>query len=235
MIREELNGLFKLQEIESRREALEQAIKNHSVEDYMHKLRKIINNLEKTLKEKNKRIIFLKNQLRHTEQKLQESYDMVKQMENRIYSGEVTTIKELNILKEKQDATRGKVEKYEEKALEIMEELENLNIDLPQEKEIAIKKKKEYNEKQLKTRQEIDKIKDELSMIIKQKQELETGISPELLDKYRRIKKFKREPVASVLDGKCSGCMMEVSVMIALEVERHEGLIYCENCGRILV
>ena len=44
----------------------------------------------------------------------------------RIYSGEVTTIKELSKLKEKHDAAREKVNEYEEKALDIMEELEKM-------------------------------------------------------------------------------------------------------------
>lgn len=235
MIKEELNGLYKLQEIEGRCETLKQAIKRHPVIKYLHELKKNIGDIETILQDKSKRIAFLKNELELAEEKIDESYITVKQLEERIYCGEVTTMKELKILKEKQDAARLKVEEQEEKALKIMEELDNLKVNFPQEEEISNKKKKEYSEKRLKTRREIDKIKEELTMIQKQKQQLETSISPELLDKYHRIKRFKRDPVAFVSDGKCNGCMMEVSVMIALEVERHESLIYCENCGRILV
>ena len=235
MIKEGLSGLYKLQELEVKCETLEQAVKNHSVVKCLHELKKSINDLEAKLQVKSKRITFLENQLKLMEQRINEAYATVKQFEERIYSGEVTTMKELNILKDKQDTARLKVEEYEEKALEIMEELENLNANFPQGEELANKKKKEYSEKRLKTRLEIDKIKDELTTITKQKRQLETSISPELLDKYHRIRRFKRDPVALVLDGKCNGCMMEVSVMIALDVERHESLICCENCGRILV
>ncbi len=235
MIKEGLSGLYKLQEIESKCETLEQAIKNHPVVKYLHELKKSISDMETKLQSKSKRIAVLKNELKLLEQRINESYATVKQFDERIYSGEVTTMKELNILKEKQDAARRKVEEYEEKAFEIMEELDNLNANFPQEEETTNKKKREYNQKRLKTRREIDKIKDELTMIIKQKQQLETSISPELLDKYHRIRRYKRDPVALVSDGKYNGCMMEVSVMIALDVERHESVICCENCGRILV
>ena len=177
----------------------------------------------------------MENELRQAEQIIDKYYTTAKQAEERIYGGEVTTVKELKILEQKRNSAQLKVEEYEEKALEIMEELDYLQANLPKNEEMANKKKKEYNEKRLKTRREIDRIKNELTMIIKQKQQLETGISSELLDKYHRIRRFKRDPVALVSDGKCNGCMMDVSVMIALEVERHESLIYCENCGRILV
>jgi predicted nucleic acid-binding Zn-ribbon protein len=201
----------------------------------LHELRKSISDLESTLQDKSKRIALLQNELKLMEQRISECSATVKQFEERIYSGEVTTVKELKILEEKQDAARIKVEGYEGKALEIMEELDNLRGNIPKEEEMSNKKKREYDEKRLKTCQEIDRIKVELTMKINQKQQLETSISPELLDKYHKIRRFKRDPVALVSDGKCNGCMMEVSVMIALEVERHQSLIYCENCGRILV
>ncbi|HHY70371.1 MAG TPA: DUF2730 family protein [Thermoanaerobacterales bacterium] len=235
MIKEELSGLYKLQEIEGRCETLKQTIKNYPTLKYLHELKKSISNLETTIQNKTQHIDFLENKLKQKEQRISEFYATVKQFEERIYSGEVTTIKELNILKDKQDAARLKIEENEEKALEIMVELDNLTINLPEEEEITNKKKREYSEKRLKTRQEIDRMKDELTKIQKQRQQLEASISPELLDKYHRIKRLKRDPVALVLDGKCGGCMMEVSVMIALEVERYESLICCENCGRILV
>ncbi len=128
-----------------------------------------------------------------------------------------------------------KIEKYEERALEILEEIDDLDLSLPKEKQLVAKKKKEYGEKQLQTSREIDKIKAELQVLQGHKRCLKIKISPKLLDKYYKIKKIKRNPVAGVVDGKCSGCMMEISVMLVLEVQRHENIIYCENCGRLLV
>ncbi|HHV19314.1 MAG TPA: hypothetical protein GXZ27_10770 [Thermoanaerobacterales bacterium] len=235
MIKDELSNLFKLQEIEDRCELLKQTLKSHPDLKRLCKLKKDVSETQEQLQDKNKRIHFLENELRQAEQIIDKYYTTAKQAEERIYGGEVTTVKELKILEQKRNSAQLKVEEYEEKALEIMEELDYLQANLPKNEEMANKKKKEYNEKRLKTRREIDRIKNELTMIIKQKQQLETGISSELLDKYHRIRRFKRDPVALVSDGKCNGCMMDVSVMIALEVERHESLIYCENCGRILV
>ncbi|NLU10562.1 MAG: hypothetical protein GXW90_06435 [Tepidanaerobacter acetatoxydans] len=236
MIKEELNNLYKLQEVEGQCKMLEKTIKSHPVLKNLSELKKTINNLDTEFKNKKERVNFLKKELKKIEQKTDEYCNMIKQFEERIYGGEVTTIKELKILRDKQDIARLKVKDYEEKAFKMMEELDYLETSLIQEKEIITKKKKEYNEKRLKTCQEIDRIKEELDIILKQKQQLEASISPEILSKYNRIKKVKHNPVAMVLaDRKCSGCMTEISVMIALEVEHCVGLVYCENCGRILL
>ena len=116
-----------------------------------------------------------------------------------------------------------------------MEELENIKKTFIQKRKEMIKQKAEYDDKRLKISREIDKIKKELTQISNEKQELERSISPELLNKYYKIKRLKREPIASMENGTCNGCMMKVSVMVAHEVKRHEELIYCENCGRILI
>ena len=235
MLKEELLGLSKLQKMEFQFEELEQVLKDHVEDKDISKLQKEINKIEAALENKNKRIELLKKELRRMELKLQELYETVKNMEERIYSGEVTTVKELELLKRKQEDARNKIDELEEKAIIAMDELENLKSIIPKENKMAAEKKKEYDEKRLKSRQEIDKINNELSMIVEQKNQLEKCISPELLKKYYKIKRFKRDPVAEVSDGKCKGCMMEASVMIALDVKRYEHLIYCENCGRILV
>jgi len=235
MIKEELGNLYKLQEIQDRLEVLQRALKSHPDLKHLYKLKKDVSDMQVRLKEKNKRIHMMENELLQMEQIINDSYIAIKQVEERIYSGEVTTVKELKILEEKRNLAHLKVEEYEEKALKIMEELDNLKTDLPQEIKLTEQKKTQYREKQLKINQEIGKIKAELALLQKQLQQLETSISPKLLEKFYKIKRFKRHPVALVSEGKCNGCMMEVSVMIALEVELHESLIYCENCGRILV
>ncbi|NLZ51989.1 MAG: hypothetical protein GX892_02385 [Thermoanaerobacteraceae bacterium] len=235
MIKEELGNLYKLQEIQDRCDLLKQALKSHPELKHLYKLKKDANYMQVRLQEKNKRIHLMENELQQMEQTINYTYTTIKQVEERIYSGEVNTVKELKILEEKRDLAHLKVEEYEEKALEIMEELDNLKTGLPQEIKLINQKKTQYREKQLKINEEIGKIKAELALLQKQLQQLETSISSKLLEKFYKIKRFKRHPVALVSEGKCSECMMEVSVMIALEVERHESLIYCENCGRILV
>lgn len=235
MLRDELYNLFKLQELQDRCESLEESLKSHPDLKHLFELKKDANEMRAKLQEKNKRIHDLEKQLRHMEQTVHDSYFAAKQLEERIYSGEVSTVKELKILEEKRNSAIHKAEDYEEKALMAMEELDILKTQLPGEIKLAEQMKTQYREKQLKINEEIGKIKTELGSIKKKLQQLEASISPELLEKYYRIKKLKTHPVAFITEGKCDGCMMEVSVMLAAEVKQHKRIIYCENCGRILV
>ncbi|AYO30305.1 hypothetical protein D2962_06440 [Biomaibacter acetigenes] len=123
----------------------------------------------------------------------------------------------------------------DDRALKLMEELEDLKKTLSAEKQEIVIMKREYNQKRLKTLEEIDKINLELERVNEEKKQLKNNISSELLDKYEKVKKQKKEPVAFILNGKCSGCRMDVSVMVIREVNRHESLVYCESCGRILI
>ncbi len=235
MIKEELSNLYNLQEMQNRCQQLKGGLKSHPDLKNLLKLKKDAGEMEAHLEEKNKRIHAMENQLHKMEQIIEDTCISMKQVDERIYSGEVTTVKELKILEEKRKAAQLKVEKYEEEALLIMEELDKLKADLPQEMQLANQMKAQYREKQLKIQQEIGKMKAELNLLQKQIQQLETSISPELLEKFYKIKRIKDNPVAMISDGKCSGCMVEVSIMIALEAKKHEKLVYCENCGRILV
>jgi len=235
MLKEELLNLYKLQELQDKCEKMEAILKSNPAMKQLQKLKKDREEIQARLQEKNKRIHNLEEELLHLEQTLHNSYDTVKHLEDRIYGGEVTSIKELGFLEEKRNSTLIKVKEFEEKVLSAMEELDDLKSGLAEIIDLTNLKKQQFKEKQLKINEEIGKIKTELASIKKQIQQLEASISPSLLEKFYKIKKLKHHPVAFIVDGKCNGCMMDVSVMVAAEVQQHKKLIYCENCGRILV
>jgi len=235
MLREELYKLYKLQELQDRCEKLEVTLKTYPDLEDLRMLKKDANEMQARLVEKNKRIQDLEAALQQMEQTILSSSSTLRQLEERIYSGEISNVKELKLLEEKCNSVRKKAEEYEEKALLTMEELDNLKKQLPEEVKLTEQKKMQCREKQLKIREEIGKIKAVLSSTKKQLQQLEASISPELLEKFYKIKKLKGHTVALVVDGKCDGCMMEVSVMVAEEGKQYKQIIYCENCGRILV
>ena len=117
-------------------------------------------------------------------------------------------------------------------------EAERLNITLNEfeaaKKQYGIARAK-YNEHKkiydevLKSKEpEIKKIKMELL-------ELEKGIEPKLLTKYKQLRQDKLFPVFVKLDDRsCGGCRMELS---AAEIEKvkNNGYLECDNCRRIII
>ena len=59
-------------------------------------------------------------------------------------------------------------------------------------------------------------------------------LPPKLLEKYNKVKKNKKDPVALVVDGRCSGCKMQLPSGDLISYAHSDKIFECENCGRIL-
>ena len=135
-------------------------------------------------------------------------------------------------------ATNGILNNFNVLEKKLFAEAERLNITLNEfeatKKQYGIARAK-YNEHKkiydevLKSKEpEIKKIKMELL-------ELEKGIEPKLLTKYKQLRQDKLFPVFVKLDDKsCGGCRMELS---AAEIEKvkNNGYLECDNCRRIII
>lgn len=68
-----------------------------------------------------------------------------------------------------------------------------------------------------------------------EKQQLEQTLDPELIEEYRRLAESLQPPLAEVKNEVCTGCYLALSLSKLAEWRRAKGLVYCEQCGRILV
>ena len=120
----------------------------------------------------------------------------------------------------------------------LFSEAERLNITLNEfenaKKQYGVARAKYNQHKQiydnlLKEKEpEIKKIKQQL-------QNLEKGIEPKLLAKYKQLRADKLFPAfVRLVDRSCGGCRMELS---AAEIEKvkSNGYLECDNCRRIII
>ena len=68
----------------------------------------------------------------------------------------------------------------------------------------------------------------------KEVERIELQLSPEILKRYKSIKKKYPNPVATITDNRCSGCGMSVSMSVVKKFQAGNSIIECENCGRII-
>ena len=62
------------------------------------------------------------------------------------------------------------------------------------------------------------------------------GIDPQLLEKYKTIKKHSLPPIAKLVDGnRCGGCNMNLPQVIMGQIRQGAKSVECENCGRIVL
>ena len=63
---------------------------------------------------------------------------------------------------------------------------------------------------------------------------LEGFVTPQLLSRYKAIKKKYPNPVAAIENNRCSGCGMSVSMSVVKKYQAEDSVMECENCGRLL-
>ena len=60
-------------------------------------------------------------------------------------------------------------------------------------------------------------------------------IDPELLEKYKAIKRHAAMPITRLHDDRCGGCNMQLSAADKDKVRSGLPYVECENCGRIIL
>ncbi|MBR4657831.1 MAG: hypothetical protein IKP26_01075 [Clostridia bacterium] len=68
----------------------------------------------------------------------------------------------------------------------------------------------------------------------KEVERIELQLAPDILKRYKAIKKKYPNPVATITDNRCSGCGMSVSMSVVKKFQAGNQIIECENCGRII-
>ena len=68
-----------------------------------------------------------------------------------------------------------------------------------------------------------------------ERDKLVKDISEDILPMYMKLLKSKDGmAIATLKDGKCTGCHMKVIASTAIAVQAEKEITQCENCGRIL-
>jgi predicted nucleic acid-binding Zn-ribbon protein len=154
-----------------------------------------------------------------------------------LYSGEVNNIKELEAAEKSLNAIKEKVDFYEERAIQLMEILENndnginrLMEELEAKKADFRRVNKYYNDRKL-------EMMNLLEDISRRKEILTRKIDPESMEFYLKLcrKNDNGQGMAIIQKGICSGCHMALSFDLLKKAKNDNVKIICDNCGRLLV
>lgn len=88
------------------------------------------------------------------------------------------------------------------------------------------KYKNNYNAQKAEIEKQIAEKKANLETIAKK-------VDKQLLQKYKQKRNEKSKVFVAEINGKCGGCRMEISVSKLAKL-KSDGMIECENCGRII-
>jgi predicted nucleic acid-binding Zn-ribbon protein len=228
--------LYRVQEIENRLVVLTAKLEALTVNPNLVALQGLQQELAVIVKTKTSELQQAKARQRQLDMELQSCQERLRHEEKRLYDGSVAQPRELEQIQQKAAEYGGVQAKLEEEILRLMETDEQLSAEL-----------QELDRRQLSVEQDQAKIQAGLKgqswELLTEKEELqaelaelEPQITPEWLERYRRIAKAHRGiGIAKLKQNSCGACHVSLSEFRLQQVKRGEDkLHFCENCGRIL-
>jgi len=154
-------------------------------------------------------------------------------VQDSLYSGNIKNPKELSSLQHEVEGLKSKRDSLDEKALEIMEQVEAATADIQSLERELDEVEKSWRQEQRRLAESIERLKDSLEVLSGDRQQALAGINADALECYNRLRQQKGQAVARVEQGTCRGCRISLSTA---ELQRAKGnsLVMCSSCGRIL-
>ena len=153
--------------------------------------------------------------------------------EEELYSGRIRNPKELTNLQHEVDGLRIKRAQLEDKALEIMEQVESATASAAAISSELKTVEAEWHNQQQQLSAEMEQLKTILADLKCKQKLLLAGIDPQTVEFYYELKGQKGQAVAKVQQGLCRGCRISLPTAEAQRA-RSGNLVQCSSCGRIL-
>jgi len=195
--------------------------------------------LERT-KEKFDKINGVYAELESRRKKLEDTVEMqnakIKNNENKLFSGTITSAKELENYQEEVKILQQKNSEMEDRILELMIELEEISDRVKLAQTEKDKAEANVNRINNETNEKIEVLKNIIGGLKKRRDDIISKIPDDYLKKYRELKSKKSGIAVAVLkDNFCNVCNMQIPAIAAEEIENIDEIYRCPLCGRMAV
>jgi len=222
--------LYRLQEVDLEIESGERALKE--VKSQLGESQAVIKT-QKQLELEQKRLEGLSRQQRSAEWEIDDISTKLAAAEEQLFSGRVKNPKELTNLQHEVETFKSHRDQLEEKALEIIDKVEQSEDSVAKIKSELAKLTAEWQRQQKQLNEEMESLKATLADLKGKRQRLVGEIDSEAFEFYQSLRKGKGIAVARVEQGICRGCRISLPTT-DLQQARSGNLVQCSSCGRIL-
>ncbi|MBI1295403.1 hypothetical protein GC175_10660 [bacterium] len=169
-----------------------------------------------------------------------ESYSLterIEEAESKLMSGEVRSPKELESLQSSIDSMRRHKESLEERSVEAMLKVEELNGSLSTQQGKLSTLEQDWDSKRQTIDDELRQRKKEFVYLKRLREQTVEKLPTADLEQYEHLRRRKNGIAVARLEGDvCNACHMEVPRSVISEAKRGNSTItYCTGCGRILI
>ena len=175
----------------------------------------------------------LKQQQHSIEWEIDDLVSKITAFEEKLYGGKISNPKELTSLQHEVDILKARRDKLEDKALEVMGQVELTTASVATTASELKKLEAEWHRQQKQLSADMEQLKTVLSDLEQKRQLLATKIALGTVEFYHELKQKKGTAVAKVEQGVCRGCRISLSAA-ELQRARSGSLVQCSSCGRIL-
>ncbi len=232
----ETETLYRIQELDAGIHELRGREENHPLKEELAKLEEEAESNSGELETAVSSLEASKNKQGGMEKEVQQYEEKQSREEDKLYSGEVSSPKELRGLQAEVRSIKKHKDTLETDLLEEMERLDELDAAMGEIKSKAEGLRSLIDEKRKELDGEIAGIRDELARLEGEKAELRSGLDEELLELYDHLLESRQNlAVVKVIEGVCQGCRVELPGMEYDRFLKADTVFRCTNCGRIMV
>lgn len=158
----------------------------------------------------------------------------IKDLENKLYDGSIQDFKVYSKMEKEIEDYKIELDSIETDLLHRMDDKVILEKDIKKMKKRLQKLHECYQEEKNQYIIKKEEFENQYRMKTKAIEELLPGIKETYIIEYRDIKKRVQPAMAKITNGLCSGCHMNLSIILLKELQKGDKLYTCESCGRIL-
>ncbi len=222
--------LYQLQEVDLELESNERALQQ--VTSQLGESQEVVKVRNKLASER-QRLEELRRQQQSLEWEIDDIATKLTATEDKLYSGSIGSPKELANLQHEVDGLKTRRSQLEDKALDIMEQVELATASVATIDSQLKTVEAEWQSQQQQLSADMEQLKAVLSNLQHKRQTLAAEIDPRAVELYQELKNQKGTAVAKVEQGICRGCRISLSAT-ELQRARSGSLTQCSSCGRIL-
>jgi predicted nucleic acid-binding Zn-ribbon protein len=222
--------LYRLQEVDLEIESGGRALKE--VKSQLGESQAVIKT-RKELELEQKKLEDLSHQQHSAEWEIDDINTKLAAAEEQLFSGKVKNPKELTNLQHEVEAFKTRRDKLEEKALEIIDRVEQSEARVAKIKSELDKLTAEWQRQQKQLNDEMKRLEATLAELKEKRQRLAGEIDSDAFEFYQSLRKGKGIAVARVEQGICRGCRISLPTT-DLQQARSGKIVQCSSCGRIL-
>ena len=234
-----LKALWDYQAAEIELEEYENVLRNTETrkklvqhQKYLQARQQAIKNIEMENVLNQNRIVEITAQIEMLSTKMEQKNQELSEMAD--YDLEDLFIEDVRESIKESESIKSALEQNKRKIVEIRKKLEKAGEDVLQTLRNMSAAKKEFDRLKELHNEEIEKGSGEIIRLRAQLELAAKMVEPDLMEKYKKIKQRRPNPVARLNNDRCSGCNMQLPSSVIGSLKVSGNIVECDSCGRII-